>query len=85
MSPKKRTKEEVPKTTLNEATLSESTKVFEKRVVTDYFYSPTKFNMSSKDWKDAFDSLDTMMSEEQGRERSSASKRGKLKIYQRLG
>ena len=48
MSPKKKTKEEVSKTTLNEATLSESTKVFEKRVVTDYFYSPTKFNMSSK-------------------------------------
>jgi len=49
MSPKKKTKEEVSKTTLNEATLSESTKVFEKRVVTDYFYSPTKFNMSSKE------------------------------------
>ena len=49
MSPKKKTKEEVSKTTLNEATLSESTKVFEKRVVTDYIYSPTKFNMSSKE------------------------------------
>ena len=49
MSPKKKPKKEVSKTTLTEATLSESTKVFEKRVVTDYFYSPTKFNMSSKE------------------------------------
>lgn len=49
MSPKKKPKKEVSKPTLNEATLSESTKVFEKRVVTDYFYSPTKFNMSSKE------------------------------------
>lgn len=40
MSPKKENKAPIP---------SESTKNFEKKIVTDYFYSPTKSNMSSKE------------------------------------
>tara|TARA_B100000925_G_scaffold96084_2_gene70038 strand:- start:1239 stop:1538 length:300 start_codon:yes stop_codon:yes gene_type:complete len=77
MSPKKKPKKEVSKTTLTAPTPSESTKIFEKRITGSTYLSPypTKYSMSSKDWKDAFDSLDTMMSEEQGRERSSTSKK----------
>ena len=76
MSPKKKTKEEVSKTTLTTPKPSESTKIFEKRITGSTYLSPypTKYNMSSKDWKDAFDSLDTMMSEEQGRETSSTAR-----------
>ena len=49
MSPKTKTKEGVSKTTQTAPTPTESTKNFEKRIVTDYFYSPTKPNMSSKE------------------------------------
>ena len=48
MSPKIKTKEQASKITQTAPTPSESTKTFEKRVVTDYFYSPTKSNMSSR-------------------------------------
>ena len=53
MSPKTKTKEQTSKTTQTAPTPSESTKNFEKQIVTDYFYSPTKYNMSSKDWSAA--------------------------------
>lgn len=52
MKKKQKTKEETSKTTLTAPTPSESTKNFEKKVVTDYFYSPTKPNMSSKERKE---------------------------------
>ena len=55
-------KEEVSKTTPTEPTPSESTKTFQKRVVVDYFYSTTKYSMSSKDWDAAFKDLNQMMS-----------------------
>ncbi len=76
MSPKKKPKEQTSKITLTAPTPSESTKIFEKRITGSTYLSPypTKYNMSSKDWKDAFDSLDTMMSEEQGKETSSTSR-----------
>jgi len=66
MSPKTKTKEQTSKTTQTAPTPSESTKNFEKRLVTDYFYSPTKYNMSSKDWSAALKVVELAMSEEQG-------------------
>ena len=49
MTNKKNNKKETPKTTQTAPTPSESTPIFVKRIVTDYFYSPTKPNMSSKE------------------------------------
>lgn len=70
MSPKKKvnkdqkTKEEVSKTTQTAPTPSESTPIFVKRIVTDYFYSPTKPNMSSKDWSEMSKQVDSLLSGE---------------------
>ena len=58
-----KTKVEVLKTTQMAPTPSESTPIFVKRIVTDYFYSPTKYNMSPKDWDKAFEMLKTMQAE----------------------
>lgn len=55
MNPKKKMKEEASKTTQTEPTPSESTENLERRVVTDYFYSPTRPNMSSKERKEDLD------------------------------
>ena len=55
MSPKQKvnkdqkTKADISKTTQTVPTPSESTPIFVKRIVTDYFYSPAKSNMSSKE------------------------------------
>lgn len=48
----KHKKQNKSKTNQTVPTPSESTPVFEKKIVTDYFYFPTKSNMSSKERKE---------------------------------
>lgn len=75
MSPKIKTKEDTPKTTLTAPTPSEQMRNFKKRMevyeLPPWKRSATKSSMSSKEWREAFDGLDTMMSEEQGKETSA--------------
>jgi hypothetical protein len=62
--------ENFQKTTSTEPTPSASTQPFVKIIRRDYIHPPwepfsTRSNMSSKDWKEALEEVDKMMSEEQ--------------------
>ena len=63
MSQNKKAKEETLKTTLTAPVLSESTKIFEKRITGSSYLSPypTKYSMSSKDWSAALKGVDSLM------------------------
>jgi hypothetical protein len=61
-------KESQQKTTPTEPTPSASTQPFEKIIRRDYIHPPweplsTRFNMSSKDWNEALEEVEKMMSE----------------------
>lgn len=68
----RRTREDLPKSTQTEATASESTKVFEKRITgAERYWLPhessyyTKNSMSSKEWKEAIEEANSLILEEQ--------------------